>query len=119
MQINISGRNVELSRSTKDKVERHLRFGLTRFSPSIRDANCIISDESGPKGAATRRCLIVVRFRGAGKVTVDAEADSIVSAASLAANRAERAVNRYIARKRQTTRYRRRRETLGIAPSAI
>ncbi len=109
MELEISARNIDLGSATREKVERHLRFGLTRFSPSIRRTHCTISDESGPHGAASRRCQIVVKLRSGGHVVVDAAEDSVTAAASAAANRAERAVARHLARKRQSRKYQRRR----------
>jgi ribosome-associated translation inhibitor RaiA len=109
MQLSISARNMDLADSTKATVERHLRFGLTRFSPSIRDTACTISDESGPRGAPARRCQVVVRFRTGGQVIVEAQDNSIAAASSSAADRAARAVTRHLDRKRQARKFQRRR----------
>ena len=109
MHLTISARNIELADSTKAKVERHLRFGLTRFSPAIHDTACTISDESGPLGAPMRRCQVIVRFRNGGQVIVETQDNSITAASSSAADRAARAVARHLARKRQARKFQRRR----------
>lgn len=110
MQLSISARNMQLSDATKAAVERHLRFGLTRFSPSIRDVACTISDESGPNGAAARRCQVVVRFQNGGQVIVEAQGNSVSGASSIVADRAARSVARHLDRKRQSKKFQRRRQ---------
>ncbi len=109
MQLDIHARHNELKPFVLERIERQLRFGLTRFSQSIRKVDCAILDESGPRGAAAWRCKILILFRAGGQVTVDAQEGAIVAAAGVAADRAQRTVRRYLASKRQSAKYQRRR----------
>jgi len=109
MQIEISTTNAEMSNGSRATVERHARFALTRFSPLIRDVSVKLSDESGPKGAPTKKCQIVVRLRQGGSVVVDALDRKLDAAASTAADRASRSVVRQLERKRHNKKFQRRR----------
>ena len=109
MQLDISSTNAHLSTGTMATAERYMRFALTRFSPLIRDVAVKFSDESGPKGAPTKKCQIVVRLREGGSVVVDATDRQLDAAASTAADRASRSVARQLERKRHNKKFQRRR----------
>ncbi len=109
MQLDIQARHSELKPFVREKIERQLRFGLTRFSQSIRKVECAILDESGPRGAAAWRCKILILLRAGGQLTVDGREGAMVTAAGVAADRAQRTVRRYLASKRQSAKYQRRR----------
>ena len=109
MQLDISATNADLSSHSRSIVERHSRFALTRFSPVIRDVTVKLTNESGPKGAPTKKCQIVVRLRQGKSIVVDATDRRIDSAASAAAERASRSVARQLERKRHNRKYQRRR----------
>ena len=109
MQLDISTTNANISSVSRATIERHARFALTRFSQLIRDVAVTCSDESGPKGAPTKKCQIVVRLRKGGSVVVDATDRRLGAAASTAADRASRSVARQLERNRHNKKFQRRR----------
>lgn len=102
MRMRISAKNMQLTESLRELVERRMRYGLSRFSGSITDVNVKLSDESGPNGPPTRRCQVSVRLRrgGSARVLVDALDSTPGAAAGKAAVRIHGAVARRIKRRR-------------------
>jgi len=100
MQYRIHGQDVKITASLKRETERHLRFALSRFSPSIEQVGVRLIDVNGP-GEVGKRCRIVVTMKDADTIVVEAE-DAMMSAAiSAAADRMERTIARAARRRRE------------------
>lgn len=119
MRLRLSATNFSLTAQEKGSLERPFRFALTRFSPAIGQVLVTFSDESGPKGAPTRKCLVVVRFRNSGEVVVESHDQSLESVANRSADRVGRSVARHLERKRQLKRIHRRRNSPTTADSPL
>jgi len=120
MQFKFASTNVKAPPKTRRAVERRLRFALTRFAPSIQAVSVALIDESGPHGAPAKKCRITVDTRDSGSVTVQSIDETFEVAASRAADRAWRSVARQLERRRDASRYHRRRASrqAGGEPSA-
>jgi len=98
MSITITDRNGVLDGSSRDLVERRLKFALARFGSKIGKIAVNLCDENGPRGGVDKMCRIVVKVhRARDVVIIDRDADIKISI-SRAAERVGRAVARSIER---------------------
>ena len=111
MQLQITSTNTRLTDALKSQVERRLRFAITRFTPTVGDVSVALSDESGPKGAPTKKCQIAVRLRPKGLVIVEAKDGTFDAAVGIAADRVSRSLARHLERRRLGRKRQRRNET--------
>ena len=102
MQINIKGRQVQLQEETLNKMERRLRFSLSRFGHAIQDVTVQLTDINGPKGGHDKECLIVVKLQKGGKIVVQGNGIDCDLALNNCADRISRAVGRELTRRRRT-----------------
>ncbi len=100
MKLTIRARHLDLSPELRDQLQRRLDFALGRLATAIRAVDVTIVDINGPKGGADKRCRIHVRGPSLGTITIDHVGADVLSTASLAADRAGRAVARSLARRR-------------------
>jgi ribosome-associated translation inhibitor RaiA len=56
MNFEISARNIELTNTLRDRVERRFRFVLGRFSDRIERVRVVFSAETGPAGGEDDNC---------------------------------------------------------------
>src|SRR5258707_14940035 len=63
MKIYIRGRNIEVTRVVRTRVERRLGFALGRFGERIDRVLLRFSDTNGYRGDVDKRCQIEVGFR--------------------------------------------------------
>jgi putative sigma-54 modulation protein len=94
MKTQVSTRNVALSESERDRIERRLYFTLGRFSSRIMSVDVTLQDENGPRGGLDKICRVVVRLLGASDVVVEGRGEETLSLVDRTANRAGRAVSR-------------------------
>lgn len=100
MQIQIVARNLELSDSQREIVERRLGFALGRFGARIRRVEVILTDANGPRGGVDTICQIVVRIAPRGKVRAAFTDAGVEVAVSRAAERITRRVATELERRR-------------------
>jgi ribosome-associated translation inhibitor RaiA len=93
MKMAILFKDLEVSASDRERIENRIRVALTRFTPLIRGLTATISDENGLRGGIDKKCRLVVRLH-AGTVVVNEQADAVMEAVTLAAERAARSVAR-------------------------
>ena len=93
MKMAILFKDLEVSASDRERIENRIRVALTRFTPLVRGLTVTISDENGPRGGIDKKCRLVVRLH-AGTVVVNEQADAVMEAVTLAAERAARSVAR-------------------------
>ena len=101
MQVNVHGRNIEVTADLIAHVERRLGFALVRFGRRIARVAVRLLDVNGPRGGVDKRCCVDVSLIPVGKVYMeDADADLYV-AVDRAADRVGRAVGRRFERERE------------------
>jgi len=86
-------KDVQVSASDREHIKNRIRVAVTRFTPLIRGLTVTISDENGLRGGVDKKCRLVVRLH-AGTVVVNEQADAVIEAVTLAAERAARSVAR-------------------------
>ena len=99
MQLDIRGRNLRLTPSLLDHVDRRLRFALGRFAARLSRVAVRLGDVNGPRGGIDKRCCIHLELRGKALTIEEVDADLYV-ANDRASERAGRATERAIARLR-------------------
>jgi len=93
MKITILFKDLQVTASDRQRIQDRIRVALTRFTPLIRGLTVTISDENGLRGGVDKKCRLVVRLH-AGSVVVNEQADGVLAAVTLAAERAARTVAR-------------------------
>jgi len=93
MKMTMLFKDVQVTTPDRQRIEDRIRLALTRFSPLIRGLSVTISDENGLRGGVDKACRLVVRLP-AGTVVVNEQADAVMAAVTLAAERAARSVAR-------------------------
>ncbi len=100
MKIYIRGRNIEVTRVVRTRVERRLGFALGRFGERIDRVLLRFSDTNGYRGDVDKRCQIDVGLRPRSVRVEHTDADLFV-ALDRAADRASRSVARALERERE------------------
>lgn len=100
MVFEINNRQAGMDREVIRKVNRMLRFSLSRFDGVISRVKARFFDVNGPKGGTDKRCLVSVKLRTSGQVAVLGDGSNFVDALSNCLDRLVRATRREIDRRR-------------------
>lgn len=100
MPIQIVARNLELTPTQREIVERRLAFALGRFGNRVGRVTVSLEDLNGPKGGLDQRCRIEVSLVPSGTVMAEATDAEIEPAVGRAAERAARCVKSELDRRR-------------------
>jgi len=104
MQVDIRARKIEVDEALRAHVDRRLRFALGRFGERIAKVTVRFADANGAPGGVDKQCQIDVALRPSGNVLVeDIDAD-LRAVLDRAADRAARAVDRDLQRRRDAGR---------------
>lgn len=104
MQVNVRARKIEVDETLRAHVDRRLRFALGRFGERIARVTVRFEDANGARGGVDKQCEINVTLRPSGTVLIkDIDAD-LRAVVDRAADRAARAVDRELQRRRDTGR---------------
>lgn len=102
MQLHIKGQNLFLAPAVIVRIERRLRFALSRFADRVDRVTVRLADLNGPRGGVDKQCRIIVKVRAAGEVVIEDAASDVETAIDRGADRVQRAVARTLARTRAT-----------------
>jgi putative sigma-54 modulation protein len=97
----IRDRNVELAEDGRKRIERSLRFALSRFGRRIRRVTMSLTDLNGPRGGVDKRCRVEVALEPRGAVFIEEDGSDIHAAVDRAAERLARVVDRQLDRERE------------------
>jgi putative sigma-54 modulation protein len=100
MKLTIRTRHLELSQALRDQLHRRIMFALGRLAPAIRTVDVIVVDINGPKGGDDKYCRIRIRGHAIGTIVIEDLGADTIATVSRAAERAEHAVTRSLARRR-------------------
>jgi ribosomal subunit interface protein len=100
MKIEVRFTGIDASDALHAYVVRRIHFRLSRFDGEVGSVVVRIADVNGPKGGADKRCHVLVRGRGLGRVTVEELSADAYSAVDRAIERGARAVARGLGRGR-------------------
>jgi len=98
MQLHFKGQNLFLAPAVIERIERRMRFALSRFTDRIEHATVRVADLNGPRGGVDKQCRIVVRLRSGGEIVIEDSASDFETAIDRGADRVQRAVARALAR---------------------
>jgi len=104
MQVEIRTRKIEVDEALRVHVDRRLRFALGRFGERIARVTVRFDDADGARGGVDTRCRIDVALRPSGNVLVEDIDTDLRAVVDRAADRAARAVDRDLQRRRDTGR---------------
>jgi len=100
MNLQISSRNVELTKETFELIERRVEFALERFSEQIRFVMLTVQDINGERGGDDKQCRMLVEFTARGSVHAAHVAATIESAATQVIDRLAHTVARELERRK-------------------
>lgn len=100
MKLTIRTRHLELTPETSEEIRQRLYTAFARISPWIRAADVTIADINGPKGGADKQCRMRIRGRSIPGIVVEHVGVETLATIATAAERAEQAVLRKLARRR-------------------
>lgn len=98
MQIDIQSNGLVLNDSLRAYVQRRLQFSLGWAL--TRKLAVWLSDINGPRGGRDKRCKIQVSLNNGKSVLIEDTEEDLYAAIDRAAERADRAVARQLARRR-------------------
>jgi hypothetical protein len=102
MEIEIRSRGIALTPELRVHAGRRLALALVPHRDRVARARLVLAAAKGARGAGRKRCSVEVRLRGGVAVrstALDADAERALAAATL---RAGRALDRAVARERET-----------------
>lgn len=100
MQIEVQTRNLIQLTTLRSYAKRRLSFAFDRHEQYIQRVEIKLSDINGPKGGEDKSCRIQVILPKVNDVIVEQIEADIFSAIDRAADRASRAINNKISRRR-------------------
>jgi putative sigma-54 modulation protein len=104
MNLSISGKNMKLNDTMKERIEQRIYFALSRFSPRISRVSVTVEDINGPRGGIDKRCRILVKLDRMEELQVEITDADIDDAVAAAADRMGRSVQRKLDRGRTVRR---------------
>lgn len=93
-------RNVTLSPSVSEFIERRLAFALGRFTSRVMAVVVRLHDFNGPRGGIDQECRIEASMVPSARKTAHGKGSSVEAAICQAVERIARAVRRDLARRR-------------------
>lgn len=116
MRIQIFARNVSLTPSWEEFIERRLTFALERFASRIQDVVVRIQDLNGPRGGIDQQCQIDARILPSAWKSAKGTGADLGAAISSAVDRIARCIRTDLDRRRtRRVRGRKRTETPALA----
>jgi ribosome-associated translation inhibitor RaiA len=100
MRIEVRGRHLEVAEELRRHAERRLRFALGRFTGAVGRVTVRVEDINGPRGGVDKRCRLVVALAPRGELIIEDEDVDLRALLDRSAERAGRAVERRLARRR-------------------
>ncbi len=100
MYVKIEAHNAEISRTSREWIERRLLFALSRFGDRIRRVTALVEDINGPRGGVDQRCRIDVLLAPSKRIAAEATDADAFGAVSRAAERVARRVRDALDRNR-------------------
>lgn len=98
MQIEIQARDIRLTRSIHQFIQRRIHFAFARFHQHIQRISVRLSDINGPKGGRDKRCQFLIEIPNKRDIFVKAQAHRVEAAIAKAAARSSLALSRELAR---------------------
>ncbi len=105
MQVDIRTGKIEVNEALRAHVDHRLRFALGRFGERIVKVKVRFEDANGARGGVDKQCQIAVALRPSGNVMVEDIDTDLHAVVDRAVDRAARAVDRDLQRRRDAGRH--------------
>ncbi|MBC7966332.1 MAG: HPF/RaiA family ribosome-associated protein [Fuerstia sp.] len=100
MNVNILDRNVGVTSSQREHIERCLQFAFDRFDSHIRTIDISLTDVNGPRGGDDLQCRMKIVLKGKREIVVEGKGASVEAIVAETTDRAALAVSRRLDRLR-------------------
>lgn len=97
-----------VDRDLREAIETRVKTVFRRFSRRISEVRVWLDDLNGPRGGVDRMCRIEVQLIAGGTATATSRAQTFCVALANALERAKRAIDRLLKRRRTRARFARR-----------
>ena len=101
MKIRIRSCGRDLARPEVERIERHLRFRVTRYEPYLRGIDVSLDAEAAGPGGSEASVLVRLRTRGLPEIAVEDGQPDVDLALQRAVSRAVNGLRLELARRRQ------------------
>ena len=101
MQLDIRSQDITITDALRVYLTRRLRFALGRFAGRVTRVSARIADVNGPRGGIDKRCHLLVTLRSGDRVRIEEADADLYFAIDRAAERARRALQRQLERRRE------------------
>jgi len=104
MKLEIRGRQVEITESIREYIERRLAFALDRFAQKIRLVKLRVRDVNSFRGGVDKHCQLAISFTYSSPITVESRDSSVQGAIDRAAVKVRSLLARHFGRGRKRRR---------------
>ncbi len=99
MNIEIQGINLSIDETVNQFIQRKVMFGLNKYEDAIRRIIIRLTDINGPKGGKDKCCHIQIVIPKVNDLIIEDTEVDIYKAINRAVERADRIVNKCLAKK--------------------
>ena len=100
MRVQIRCHGVEVCEELNEQLLRRIHFALGRFAADIRSIGVHLTGTQGPRGGPDMQCRIRVNTKSGAPVVIEERNIDIQAAVAWAVERAGRALDRQLSRRR-------------------
>ncbi len=101
MKVEIKTRRIAVDAPLRDHITQRLRFVLGRFGDLIASATVRLDDPNGNRGGVDKQCQLELTLRPSGQVLIRDIDSDLRTVIARAVERASRAVERDVQRRRE------------------
>jgi ribosomal subunit interface protein len=102
MQLEIRGRDVDITDRLRDHIERRLGFALGRFAQRIKRVLVCVGELNGPRGAIDKGCRVAIKLVPSTTVVMEERDSDVYVAIDRVAGKADRYIGRRLKRPRRS-----------------
>ena len=100
MSVDVNWSASDFNEESKNIVSRQLQYLLGRYRAVTMRVRVRFSDVNGPKGGMDKRCVVSVKLRHAGEITITGEGVSYFEVFQASFERLVRSIRRELAKQR-------------------
>ena len=104
MKLEIRGRQIEITDSIREYIERRLAFALDRFAQKMRIVRLKVRDVNSSRGGVDKHCQLAVSFMYASPITIESRDSSVHGAIDRVAGKVRSLLARHFGRNRKRRR---------------
>jgi putative sigma-54 modulation protein len=102
MQLEIRGRDVDITNTLRDHIERRLGFALGRFAQRIKRVLVCVGELNGPRGDIDKGCRVAIRLVPSTTVVMEERDSDVYVAIDRVAGKADGYMGRRLKRPRRS-----------------